>query len=227
MVARVASTKMTSKGKKPEQLLRRAYNLSGSQEALELYRDWAETYDDTMVNGLEYLTPRRTSLLLSNNLDDRHAKILDVGSGTGLAGECLASLGLSTIDALDYSAEMLAVAARKKFAGKKIYNATIEADLNEILPFEDEYYDALICTGTFTHAHVGANCLGELFRVLRPGGLFACTIHRDVWEAAGFLSESTRLMDMNILGLRDMTEGKYFASDKEPQGWFILWEKIG
>lgn len=41
---------------KAEDLLRRAYALSGEDpaETKALYRDWAETYDGTMMDGLDY-----------------------------------------------------------------------------------------------------------------------------------------------------------------------------
>ena len=40
----------------PEQLLARAYALRSNDpdETLKLYADWAETYDQTMLNGLSY-----------------------------------------------------------------------------------------------------------------------------------------------------------------------------
>ena len=42
----------------PEQLLARAYSLRGDDpvETLQLYADWAETYDQTMLDGLSYLS---------------------------------------------------------------------------------------------------------------------------------------------------------------------------
>ena len=38
----------------PEQMLARAYALTAndSEETLRLYADWAETYDQTMLDGL-------------------------------------------------------------------------------------------------------------------------------------------------------------------------------
>ena len=43
----------------PEQLLARAYALSTKdpEETLKLYADWAETYDQTMLDGLAYRSP--------------------------------------------------------------------------------------------------------------------------------------------------------------------------
>lgn len=207
-------------GDEARELLARAYALENDSEAKALYRDWAQTYDETMISGLQYLTPARTAEMLASFLADRHAVILDIGSGTGLAGAELAAKGFTTIDALDYSPQMLAVAE-----ARGIYRKLIEADLNMPLDLPDAAWDAMICTGTFTHAHVGGKCLGELFRLLKPGGLFACTVHADVWEPAGFAEEVARLAAAGILETRHHEPGTYYASSQTPEGFYILWRK--
>lgn len=211
---------------KSEELLKRAYALDNDADAKALYDDWAETYDQTMMDGLKYLTPRKTASLLKEAALPLDARILDVGSGTGLAGEHLARLGYTNIDALDHSAAMLRTASEKFLDGNIIYQACIEADLNEPLSLQTNSYDAMICTGTFTHAHVGANCLHELFRILRQGGLFACTVQKDVWEPAGFLETVKELAANETLKTRGMVMDIYFETDEEPEGWYILWEKL-
>ncbi|KAG1702675.1 Methyltransferase-like protein 27 [Nymphon striatum] len=146
---------MTKKSNSSEELLARAYALSNDKETKALYRDWASTYDETMLDGLSYLTPSKTAELLADAVEDKTARILDVGSGTGLAGENLAELGFSNIDALDYSADMLGIAAARMQNEKPIYQNCLKVDLNQLLEFESNTYDAIICTGLFTHAHVG------------------------------------------------------------------------
>jgi predicted TPR repeat methyltransferase len=54
--------------------------------------------------------------------------VIDIGCGTGLAGQALTGHGFTIIDGLDYSAEMLKVAA-----GHGIYRKLIEADLTKSL----------------------------------------------------------------------------------------------
>lgn len=203
-----------------EELLARAYALQDDVQARALYRDWAATYDETMLDGLGYQTPAKTADLLVAFLTDRDAAILDIGSGTGLAGAELAAKGFTAIDALDYSPEMLAVAR-----ARGVYRRLIEADLNAALDLPDATWDAMICTGTFTHAHVGGKCLGELFRLLRPDGLFACTVHGDVWESGGFAAEVSRLATAGILETLHHEPGAYYASSRVPEGFYILWRK--
>jgi predicted TPR repeat methyltransferase len=199
------------------QLLHRALALESPQAAQELYRDWAGTYDQTMLADLGYLTPSVTARLLFEHLPAADALILDVGSGTGLAGAELNSLGCTNLHALDFSAAMLAQAA-----SRGIYDKTIEADLTLPLALSDSSYDALISTGTFTHAHVGAACLDELFRILKPGGLFACTIHKDVFEPAGFRAAIVRMEQSGVLSRLYFEPGPYYSTSTEPDGWFIV-----
>lgn len=204
----------------PEQLLQRAYALKDAAQARSLYRDWAASYDATMLDGLGYLTPQRTAALLAANLADRATSVLDVGAGTGLAGKELAAHGFRTIDALDFSPEMLAVAM-----SRGVFRKAVEADLTKPLPLADASYGAMICTGAFTHAHVGAGCLPELFRVLAPGGLFACTVHRDVWEEAGFAQTTRRLADAGVFEVLRHELDHYYRGSAGPEGYYCLWRR--
>ena len=52
---------MTGTDKESAQLLERAYALKNDDDAKLLYRDWANTYDQTMMDGLKYLTPSKTA----------------------------------------------------------------------------------------------------------------------------------------------------------------------
>ncbi|HJP45975.1 MAG TPA: methyltransferase domain-containing protein, partial [Arenicellales bacterium] len=94
------------------QLLERAYTLKSPRQALALYHDWATTYDKHLEEGLQYIGPAEIAGLLAAALEDRTALVLDVGCGTGLVGEYLAAHGFSAIDGLDFSPQMLAVAAQ-------------------------------------------------------------------------------------------------------------------
>ena len=99
----------------PEQLLDRAYALRGDDpdETLKLYADWAETYDQTMLDGLSYSSPRRIAALAAVTEARRDTRVLDVGCGTGLLAHCLRAQGFNRVDGLDFSAPMLRVALRE------------------------------------------------------------------------------------------------------------------
>ena len=42
---------------RPEDLLQRAYDVKSPEEAIDLYRDWAGSYDQQLERGLRYVAP--------------------------------------------------------------------------------------------------------------------------------------------------------------------------
>lgn len=158
-----------------------AYGLDGPDDALKFYAEWADGYDARMEGRLGYIAARIMAERLAAHLDDRSAAVLDVGCGTGLTCQYLADLGFVTFDGIDITPEMI-VKARER----GIYRDLYQADITEPLDMADAAYDAAISSGTFTFGHVGSEPIPEIARVLKPGALFACTIHTNIWQAKGF-----------------------------------------
>ncbi len=205
----------------PKSLLARAHGLKNEEETRQLYTDWAQTYDETMIAGLGYVSPAKGAQLLAANLPGKNSTILDVGTGTGLVGSELKRLGFESIHGIDYSAPMLKVAEETG-----AYLRLWEADLNKPLELADYTYDALICIGTFTHGHVGAQCLGELFRILKPGGIFVTAIHKNYWESAGFAKKIDGLVSREVIKTISQKADSNYADSNETESWFIVWEKL-
>lgn len=201
-------------------LLERAYALDSDEKSRALYRDWAETYDETMLDGLNYRSPTTVARLLGDHLADRKAAVLDVGCGTGLAGQSLAGLGFRTIDGLDLSPEMMQVAARRG-----VYRNFITADLHQALPMADGSYEGALGSGIFTHGHVDARCLDELFRVLKPGSPFAFTVKLEVWESLGFKDKLTALVGSGRIMERALTHDRHYATSVQPDGVFCVYQR--
>ena len=207
---------------KAEDLLRRAYALSGEDpaETKALYRDWAETYDGTMMDGLAYVSPMKIAALLAEHVTDRDTRVLDVGCGTGLLATFLREQGFGRIDGLDYSAEMLAVAQAKGRIGQSFLR-----DLNEPLNMDGERFGAMASTGTFTHGHVGGGCLPGLFELLERGGLLVCTVHQDVWDAGGFGETLAQLESAGTVEIVERKADRLFETDEAPTGWYLVARK--
>ncbi len=204
-----------------EALLKRAHSLENEAETKTLYRDWAKTYDKTMIDGLGYLSPEKGAELMGRCSLPKSARILDVGTGTGLVGKELSRLGFNNIDGIDYSAPMLAEAGETGF-----YNELVETDLNQQLAIDDATYDALICIGTFTHGHIGADCLDELFRILKPNGKFVTAIRKNYWHPAGFAKKVGQMIADGMLKTIISEENSNYVSSSEAESWFIVWEKL-
>jgi SAM-dependent methyltransferase len=110
------------------------------------------------------------------------AGLLEVGCGTGaFAARCAAELGCEVI-ALDSSREMVAATRARG----------IEAVAGDVqrLPFADATFDSAVAAWMLYHVPDRDRAIGELARVLRPGGrLIAITTGRDhlaeLWQLVG------------------------------------------
>jgi len=175
--------------------LNRAFSLKTPQDSVRLYRDWADSYDETFADAFGYIAPREVAAAFRAAAESQPGgsvePVLDIGAGTGLLAAELAGL---TIDAIDISPEMLEVAK-----AKGLYRNCILADLSQKLPLADASYSALVSTGTFTHGHVGPACLPELMRIARPGALFTFGINPGVFDDAGFGSAFAALVADDVI----------------------------
>jgi len=204
--------------KAPSEFVDAAYQLE-DDDMLEFYRKWAADYDHEMLDKLGYTSPASIAAILIEQLPDTTSEILDLGCGTGLTCRLLAERGYNQLDGIDLSREMLKVAHQRG-----IYRNLMDGDLNQPLQLESDSYDGVISSGTFTHGHVGPDPMDEVFRILKPGGILACTVHLDLWEAKGFEAKFTALVDQGIVKLISKNEGSYYR-DGAIEGWFCVYQK--
>jgi len=59
---------MTKTAPSDAELLKRAYTVRTKEEMKQLYHDWANSYDHTMVDGLTYNAPFKTADALDRHL---------------------------------------------------------------------------------------------------------------------------------------------------------------
>ncbi|MGF7160954.1 SAM-dependent methyltransferase [Rhodoligotrophos appendicifer] len=203
-----------------EEILRRSYSMKSSEDALAVYRDWAATYDDHLEGDLRYLSPEGVAALAAEWISDRDAPVLDIGCGTGLTGQATSAHGFRTIDGIDISPEMIAVAL-----SKGIYRQIYQGDLTKPISLPDASYAGAVSSGTFTHGHVGAVAFDEIFRVLRKGAIFACTIHRHIFEELGFKDKIKAMEADGRLRVRHLHEAPLFET-AEPDGLYYVFERL-
>lgn len=172
--------------------LKRAHSIKTPEDAVALYRDWAENYDATFADAHGYVGPREVAATFRAEGGAAAQPVLDVGAGTGLVGAELADL---EVDAIDISRDMLEVAE-----AKGLYRRRVQADLTAPLAIPDASYGGFVSSGTFTHGHVGPACLPELMRIARPGALFVLAIRPEVFDAAGFGSAFAMLVADDMIG---------------------------
>ena len=98
------------------------------------------------------------------------ARVLDVAAGTGLVTAALRARYDCEVVALDQSPQMLARATARFAGDPRVRTVLGEA---ERLPFADGEFDALTFTYLLRYVDDVPATLGELFRVVRPGGRVA------------------------------------------------------
>jgi len=188
--------------------LDKVYTAQNHEELMEAYKGWAGDYDADTVGTFGYVAHKVSADALHAALNDPHAYVLDAGCGTGLVAEELSQKGYARMDALDYSQEMLDEAKRKK-----LYQNYIQADLSQPLAMEDNRYDAVVCTGTFTYGHVKANAFDELVRVTRPDGIVCFTIREGAYEDYGYRQRMIELEQARAWELVCMEDADYLRNE--------------
>lgn len=172
-----------------DELLAAAYSLDSPDANRALYARWAATYDTGFIVDSGYRYHEHVAQIFAARcLDDVRPDepVVDVGCGTGLAGQALHRHRALSIDGIDISPEMLQQAAKKRNGDDAVYRRLIAADLTGSLPIDDATYAGALSVGTFTHGHVGPEALHEVIRIVRPGGRLAIGINAAHFVSAGF-----------------------------------------
>lgn len=197
-----------------------AYNAEGEEGLKKFYAKWAEDYDRQMLENLNYASPRLVAQTLEKFLDNREARILDIGCGTGLTADALHTKGYNNLYGIDLSQDMVDMAE-----SRGIYIGLKAGDVTRPLDYENDYFDGAISSGTFTHGHVDASCLPEIFRIIKPGGVLACTVKAAIWEKSGFESMFSRLAESGQIQCLGRHSDKFY-DDEPPAGWFCAYQKM-
>ncbi|MDE0579484.1 MAG: class I SAM-dependent methyltransferase [bacterium] len=210
-----------SRSRATELALDKAYATDGPEANRELYAGWAETYDSGFVVDSRYVYPQQVAEVFCHGFAQIDDPVLDVGCGTGIVGNELARLGVSVIDGIDLSPEMLAEAEAKTHDGRPLYRRLFEADLTGPTELADGAYAGIVSAGAFTHGIFGPETISELLRVARPGARFALGINSAHFVEVGFgdwLEE--RQLDGLIAGLNfDLRPIYEEADEADPDQW--------
>jgi ubiquinone/menaquinone biosynthesis C-methylase UbiE len=134
---------------------------------VEEYARLASDYDARWSSYVE-ATSRETLARLRLRPADR---VLDVGCGTGaLLGRLSTSHSTARLFGIDPVPEMLAVARRRLPPAIRL-----AAGWAERLPFEGGRFDVVVSCNVFHYIRQPMAALGEMNRVLRPGGQLVIT----------------------------------------------------
>ncbi|HUC19170.1 MAG TPA: methyltransferase domain-containing protein [Acetobacteraceae bacterium] len=135
-----------------------------SEAILAAYRRWAGIYDAAF--GLVSKVARRRTVALINRLPGE--RVLEVGVGTGLALPYYAAE--KRVTGIDLSADMLA-RARRRVAAQGLATVAALAEMDaEAMAFPDQSFDIAVAMFVASVVPHPRRLLGEMRRVVRPGG---------------------------------------------------------
>jgi predicted TPR repeat methyltransferase len=136
------------------------------------YKEDASKYDEQVK---EYDSYAHDAMFgMSYEYVSPNDKLLDLGIGTGLASINFSKIGLK-VYGLDISDEMLNICRNKSFTEElKLHNL-----LEKRIPYNDAYFNQIICSGVFHFLGDLENIFSEVARIIQEGGIFAFTIAPD------------------------------------------------
>ncbi len=186
-----------------QQFLNNAYHLDSSAATRSLYKDWAASYEEEIVeNG--YASPVRTAEALVKCNAPLDVPLLDIGCGTGLSGVILQSAGFTELQGSDFSPEMLAEAK-----AKGIYTHLHQADLNDPFEFVTEPFAVITAIGVFAPGHALPETIATIVELLTVGGLFGFSMNDHTLENPGYMADINRLIDERVVRVRWQEYGEH------------------
>ncbi|XP_028409602.1 methyltransferase-like protein 27 [Dendronephthya gigantea] len=198
-------------------------------EIKDVYTAWGKTYDKSMVKDHGYTGPTVAAKLLSQKLKEfgysNDARIVDLGCGTGLVGEQLSKNGYKNIDGVDITPELLELAKAKGMYGSLKQGIMGSPQCKE-LGLEENQYDAAICVGVFTLAHVKQEGLDDVVHVIKPGGLACFGIREQALNDPQ--SKYQEKMEQLCKDGKWKLVTKHYQSDylKEDNAWYFVYQLL-
>ena len=194
--------------------------LKNTKKVMEFYDEWGDKdkYNKDMIDW-DYTGPKETVSTFKKYAQNKDMLIFDAGCGTGLVAKQLKKFGYSNFHGVDLSQILL------DLIPKNLYKKLDKADLNQPIKMEDNFYDAVMCVGTFTFAHVKANALDEFVRITKNRGLICFTINEGIYKEYEFDKKIEKLKNQGKWKEIQFFKSDYIAS-KNVNAWLGLYEVI-
>ncbi len=197
---------------KGREFLDKIYALEDDGDVRSFYDDAAADYDEILLSQIGYVSPSVCACAIAPYLPNKDAALMDLGCGTGLAGEALAALGYTHIDGIDFSTEMLTVAK-----ARNCYSKLALADLNAELDIPSCHYAAAISVGVLGQ-HVLPAALDEMIRIVELGGVLCFSVNERAFDDYGFRDKVDALNAEGWATCLSLTKEAYHVNENI-DGW--------
>lgn len=195
------------------------YQLKSKEKVLDYYIHWTkEGQFNKDMTEWNYQAPQNTIKLFDQHTPHKDINILDAGCGSGLVGIELQKHGYSKIIGADFSQDML------KLIPQNIYQKLELIDLNETLSYQNNFFDAITCVGTFTYGHVKAHALDEFIRITKKDGLICFTINEGIYKEYQFDKKIEQLSSDKLWQIIDFSKCSYIVN-KDIEAWLCIAKK--
>jgi predicted TPR repeat methyltransferase len=193
-----------------------ALHLDGDpQNVKQFYADWAQKYNQD-VSAAEYSGPVIAAKLLNQHLNDKSARILDAGCGTGLVGVELKRLDYTHVDGFDLSLEMAELAT----ASDAYRQVTGNIDMmRAVEDYPQREYDALLSIGVFTLGHVPPQALEVLVKLVRRNGLLVISTRSHYFEQTDYQQSVDALLSSGQLSQLQVVWDAPYNHDGDAHYW--------
>lgn len=181
---------------------------SGSPESYvrEVFEQYSDHYEKSLVAELEYCVPAKLRRLLEHHFPARRFPCaIDLGCGTGLGAEAFRD-AVELFDGVDLSPKMLELAA-----GKGLYRHLQAMGIDDFLRHSEERYDLALAADVL--AYLGD--LQSIFTLLAVkmgrGGVFVFST--ELWSGSGYKLQPTG---------RFAHAGDYVVATALTSGWQVI-----
>jgi predicted TPR repeat methyltransferase len=202
-------------------------------EIIKLFDNYAEIFEEHLVNVLEYDTPSTLTEFIKANttLSNPINRVLELGCGTGLFGQALTKqFCIERLIGIDLSWKML-----KKSKAKAVYKELHNADLLAYLRNSSYQYDLIVACDVFIYIGELKAVMLEVHKHLQPGGHCAFSVERQdfgnftITRAGRFQHSLNYLQRLSAeIGFKNFKSDTVYLrkehQDKVP-GYLILMQK--
>ena len=139
-----------------------------------LFDQYADSFEEKLLTKLDYTAPSQLRRALDRvwTAGKTAAHALDIGCGTGLAGEAFRDR-CAWLGGVDLSPQMIAKAARKK-----LYDDLADGEAIAALGRQPHALDLIIAADVLVYIGDLQALFGAASQVLSPGGLFVFSVER-------------------------------------------------